>query len=236
MLEFFKSQMDSGIGTAVAVIGLIALAAKSAFNIFALYDEHWSRRYYKKLKELHAAESSDGPLRKYLDDALYLEAFRIASGLSTNKITVDYLKRVAKGGRWNRHQIKQISKFLAIRSGAPTPTFVITGWQTAGARFSLLITAFFIGLGLFFGVGVAISGAVTLSGVLAGFSVEIAFIVAAAWIGIPYSDYKVARAFEAYLEKHPEILAESEEQSSNTLASAPAGQAAAPRLPTAVVQ
>ena len=93
-----------------------------------------------------------------------------------------------------------------------------------------------MGLGTLFGGGVMIKGAGTLSGLLASFSVEIAFIVAAAWIGTPYHNYKIARAFEAYLEKHPEILAETEEQNPNTLASATAGQAAVPRLPTAVVQ
>lgn len=224
MLELLKSQMDTGIGIATAVVGLIVLTAKSAFKIFTLYDEHWSRRYYKNLKELREAEPSDGPLSKYLDDALYLEAFRIASGISTNRITVDYLKGLAKVGRWNRHQIKQISKFVVLRSDSPTPTFIITGWQAAGARFSLFITALFMGLGLLFGVGVMIKGAGTLSGLLAGFSVEIAFIVAAAWIGTPYHNYTIARAFEAYLEKHPEILADSVGQGPNTLASAPAVQ------------
>ncbi|WP_409321460.1 hypothetical protein [Pseudomonas monteilii] len=236
MLELLKSQMDTGIGIATAVVGLLALIAKSAFKIFTLYDEHWSRRYYKNLKELRAAEPSGGALSKYLDDALCLEAFRIASGVTTNRITVEYLKGLAKVGRWNRHQIKEISKFVAIRSNAPAPTFLITGWQTAGARFSLFITVLFMGLGVLFGVGVMIKGAGTLSALLAGFSVEIAFIVAAAWIGTPYHSYKIARTFEAYLEKHPEIIAESDEQSSNTLASAPAGQAAVPRHTVTVIQ
>lgn len=236
MLELLKSQMDTGIGIATAVVGLLVLIAKSAFKIFTLYDEHWSRRYHKNLKELRAAEASGGPLSNYLDDALYVEAFRIASGVSTNSLTVDYLKGLAKVGRWNRHQIKQISKFVAIRSNAQAPTFLITGWQTAGARFSLFITVLFMGLGVLFGVGVMIKGVGSLSALLAGFSVEIAFIVAAAWIGTPYHSYKIARSFEAYLEEHPEILAESEVQSSNTLASSPVCQAVVPCHIAAVIQ
>lgn len=219
MLELLKSQMDTGVGIATAAIGLVVLAVKSAAQVFVIYEQHWSRRHHKTLKELRTAESNNSQLNKYLDNALHLESFRIAGGVSANRITADYLMRLDETQVWNRHQIKQISKYIVTFPEVSKAVFRITGWQTAGARFALALTVTFMGLGLIFGVGIMVKGAGTLTGLFAGVGIELAFIAAAGWIGTPYHSYKIARSFEAYLKKHPEILAENETVPAKTQAS-----------------
>jgi len=113
--------------------------------------------------------------------------------------------RLAVTGHWNRHQLLQISKFVEAKPQAREPIFRITRWQIAGARISLLFTLLLMSMGFLMALGVTLKGPVTLSGIAAGFSIEIAFIVAAALVGTSYNTYKIARNFENHLKKHPEI-------------------------------
>lgn len=225
MLELLKSQLDTGIGIATAVIGLFVLAIRSGFQIFALYEQHWSRRHYKILTELRATESNNCQLNGFLNNALHVESFRIASGVSANRITTDYLMRLDTTRVWNRYQIKQISKYIVTFPDASKAVFRITGWQAAGARAALAYAGVFVAFGLFFGHGIIVKGANTLTGLLAGIGIEIVFLVAGGWIGSPYRSYRIARSFEAYLKKHPEILAENETATAEIQASLAVDQA-----------
>lgn len=237
MLELLKSQMDTGIGIGTAVIGIMGLAATSGFRIFALYEQHLSRRHHKTLKELHAAEASDSQLSQYLKNSLYVEGFRIASGISANRLTTDYLMRIAAVARWNRHQLKQIAKFVAITVDAREPVFRITRWQVASARFSIAFTIFLMLIGGVSGLGIMTKGTGSLADIFAGFAVEIMFVLAGLWVGTPYNSYKIARAFEDYVMQHPEVIAEKDSQTVNTTTDAAFDyDASKPRLPTVIVQ
>lgn len=205
MLELMKSQIDTGIGLATAVIGLIALAITSFFKIFSLYDKHWSRRNLKALADLRTTRIDDSSFEKYLDETIFIESFRIASGIRGNRRKVDYMLRLAAVGHWNRHQMLQISKFVETTAQAPEPVFRITRWQVAGARISLAFTILLMAMGFLIALGVMLKRPETLSGIAAGFSIEIAFIIAAALVGTSYNTYKIARNFENHLKKHPEI-------------------------------
>lgn len=234
MLELLKSQLDTGIGIATAVIGLFVLTVRSLFNILSLYDRHWSRRHHKILKELRTGEVEASDFAMYLDNAIYVEGFRIASGISANKITADYLLSLAEVGYWNRHQIKQISKFVALAPDARIPIFCITVWQTASARFSLCFSVFLMLLGGLFGFGVMTKGAGSPTSIFTGFGLEIAFVLAALWIGTPYHSYKIARAFEAYLKQQSDITTENEAQCTNTSDGPAVNRVIVRRAPTAM--
>lgn len=213
-MELLRSEIGIVVKVATAVVGLLALAITTFFKSFSLYDQHWSRRHHKVLKDLRAAETNDTPFTCYLDEEIKLESFRIASGVRANRAKADFLIRLAALGHWNRYQIKQISKFVVTTPEEPCPTFRITGWDVAGARLALLSTVVLTAMGLVLGLGVMIKGADTHYGVFAGFGVEIAFVLAAALVLSSYTTYRIALKFEAYLRENPEILHEKRDEPS----------------------
>lgn len=162
------------------------------------------------LKELRAAESNEGPFARYLDDAIYLESYRIASGVRANRRKADLLVRIAALGYWNFFQIRQIAKFVITTPEMPVPTFRITAWQVASARFSLAFGIFLMAMGGILAFSVMLKGAAlgSVCAIFAGLGVEIAFIIAAALVMSSYNTYKIARKFEEYVKGHSEILSE----------------------------
>lgn len=208
MLQEILSHLNSAAATATALVGLIMLVVVSFFKVFTLYDRRWSRRFLEKLKDLRAAEAVEGPLSRYLDDAIFLEAYRIASGIRTNRVNADLFIQIALMGRWNRYQVQQIAKYIFILPENAQPKFKITRSQTVGAFFSLGLGVFFLATGGILALGMVLQGisADSTYAVFAGFAVELAFLLFAALIMSSYNSYSIARSFERYVKGHPEVL------------------------------
>jgi hypothetical protein len=209
MLQDLLTQTNSTVAAVTAVVGVIVLTLTSFFNIVSIYERDWSRRHHKILTELRLVETSQKHFTRYLDEAIYLESFRIASGVSANKLKADFLLRLALVGHWNRWQLRQIARFVVVSHDRPTPIFRITAWDTASARLSLSFGIFFMALGAVVGFTVMMKGATT-GAFYAGMGIEVAFILVAALIMSGYNKYKVARRFKEYLKNHPEILGNEE--------------------------
>ncbi|MER2295896.1 MAG: hypothetical protein ABS956_00230 [Pseudomonas sp.] len=207
MLEVFAAQFNSGWTAVAAVIGVLCLVPTRVIQLLHLYDSHLARRQYKLLKELRAAEGSESLYAQYLDDALYLESFRIASGVRADRSKADFLIRLARTGHWNHWQIRQIARFLWVTPEQPRLTLRITAVETAGAWFARLVGFFFLIIGCISGLTIMVKGN-SLGGFLAGMGAEVMFIVGAALFSTPFNSYRTARRFQKHVETHPEILDE----------------------------
>lgn len=207
MLEEFAAQFNSGWTAVAAVVGVLCLVPTKAIQLLHLYDSHLARRQYKLLKELRAAESSETLYAQYLDDALYLESFRIASGVRADRSKADFLIRLARTGHWNHWQIRQIARFMWVPPEQPRLTLRITAVEAAGAWFARLVGFFFLIIGCISGLTIMAKGG-SFGAFLAGMGAEVMFIIGAALVSSPFNSYRAARRFQKYLEIHPEILDE----------------------------
>lgn len=207
MLQEIMSQFNS-TWTAVAAVGsVLCLVPTRAIKLLHLYDSHLGRRQYKILKELRDAESARSPYAQYLDDALYLESFRIASGIRADRTKANFLIRLARTGHWNNWQIRQIARFIQATPEQPRLTFRVTASKTVEAYFACGLGFFLMGIGCISGLALMLKGG-TFGAFLAGAGLEVMFIFLAALTMSPYNSYRAARRFQKYLELHPEILDE----------------------------
>lgn len=207
MLQEIMTQFNSNWTAVAAVASVLWLVPTRAIKLLHLYDSHLGRRQHKILKELRAAESAQSPYAQYLDDALYLESFRIASGIRADRTKADFLIRLARTGHWNNWQIRQIARFLWVTPEQPRLTLRVTAFDTAGAFFTCVLGFFLMGIGGISGLAIMLKGG-TLGSFLAGAGVEVMFIFLAALTMSPYNSYRAVRRFQKYLETHPEILDE----------------------------
>lgn len=214
MIQEVVAHFNSGWAAAAALVGMLFFLPTRAIKLIHLYDSLLARRQYKILKELRAAESSHSPYAQYLDDAIYLESFRIASGVRADRTKADFLIRLARTAHWNNWQIRQIARFLWVTPEQPRLTLCITAHETTAAWFVCVVGFLFMGVGCITGLAIMLKGG-NFSAFLAGAGVEVMFIFGAALIMSPYNSYRAARRFQQYLETHPELLKE--------LATKPAG-------------
>lgn len=205
MLEEFAAQFNSGWTAVAAVVGVLCLVPTKAIQLLHLYDSHLARRQHKLLKELRAAESSESLYAQYLDDVLYLESFRIASGVRADRTKADFLMRLARTGHWNHWQIRQIARYLWVTPEQPRLTLRITAVETAGAWSARLVGFFLMIIGSISGLMI-IAKASSFGAFLGGMGAQAMFIIGAALISSPFNSYRTARRFQKYLETYPEIL------------------------------
>lgn len=207
MLQEILTQFNTTWTAVAAVVSVLCLVPTRAIKLLHLYDSHLGRRQYRILKELRDGESAQSPYAQYLDDALYLESFRIASGIRADRTKADFLIRLARTGHWNNWQIRQIARFLWVTPEQPRLTLRVTTPETAGAYFACGLGFFLMGIGCISGLAIMLKGG-TVGAFLAGAGVEVMYIFLAALIMSPYNSYRAARRFQKYLENHPEILDE----------------------------
>lgn len=132
MLQEILAQFNTTWTAVAAVVSMLCLVPTRAIKLLHLYDSHLGRRQYRILKELRDGESAQSPYAQYLDDALYLESFRIASGIRADRTKADFLIRLARTGHWNNWQIRQIARFLWVTPEQPRLTLRVTASETAG--------------------------------------------------------------------------------------------------------
>lgn len=212
MLELFKLQVEIVAGIATGVIGLFVLVFTGFFSVFSLYQRNWSRRFHRKLVELRGSGGSQTVLADYLEEEIYLEKYRIASGVRTNRVTADALMRLAATGHWNRYQIQAIAKFIKLSPEMPAPEFKITVWQSANAFLSWMVGCFLVLVGSILAVAVLIMGVMEgeLEAVFAIFlslALMVVFTLGAAFAMSHYQSYCIYRKFGKYLEQYPEVFA-----------------------------
>lgn len=204
MFQELIAEFSNTLTSIAAIFAVICLVPSRAFKLLQLYDNHGARRHYKLLKELRTAENLGDPFANYLDEALYLESFRIASGVQANRLKADFLVRLALTGQWDRRQIRQIARYLVTRPGQSKLTLRIKSSDAIGAWLSRILGVTIVLGGSGVGLAVMLKGN-SFSAFLAGMGIQTLFIVGAVLITSPHDSYYTARRFQLFMKDHLEF-------------------------------
>lgn len=97
----------------VAIFAVLVKALKMLGTVLEFREKHFIEKRYKRLRELRS-HMSKGNLATYLDGAVELEAFRIASGIKASPRKADAISKIASLGFWHSNEIRQLSTFLVV--------------------------------------------------------------------------------------------------------------------------
>lgn len=204
VLALFSS--DGAVAAAIGVLVAVTVKSISMMNqIMEFRDKHFIEKRYKLLKELASGIPVESKVKRYLDDSVEHEIFRIVSGIRGSSLQIAALVKLDSLGYWNREQIRRVARFLVIKPEEPHPLVKITKADKFGAMLGL---AFAILLLLTGGV---ISIALTLKippfGFFIGLTVLSVMIWAGAFFAADHGAYKTALDIQKYLAEHPNTFA-----------------------------
>lgn len=144
LIQKLQAMLGGGYSVAVAVAAIFAVLFKMFGHVIRAlewHDKYFVRKRLARIRAIRPSASQNQPLADYLNEAVDLEVFRIASGINTSKAKMEYLLQLSKTGRWSREQLRSLSKFLYLEPGATVPELVITGVDRFGA-FAGCVAAF----------------------------------------------------------------------------------------------
>lgn len=153
MEEIFQqvqAATGSGYAIAAAMAGLITVLIKLLARGLDFHDRHIVRKDFDRLRMLRESAPDGAPFANYLDEAIQIESFRIASGISTSSAKMAYLLQLASMGRWDRSQLRALSSYILFPSDSVAPTIHLSRIDSFDAVFSLLGGLYFVFAGLFF--------------------------------------------------------------------------------------
>ncbi|MGF6208807.1 hypothetical protein [Pseudomonas frederiksbergensis] len=203
ILALFSS--EGAVAAAIGVLVAVVVKSISMLNqIMEFHDKHFIEKRYKLLKELTSGIPVNSKLKRYLDDSVELEAFRIVSGIRGSSLQIAALVKLDSLGYWNREQIRRVAKFLVIKPEDPCPSIKITEADKFGARFGLGMAI------LLLLAGGVISIALTIKVPPFGFFIGLAILAVMTWAGAYFAAdhgaYRTARSVQKYLIDHPDTL------------------------------
>ena len=135
VIQQLQPLLNSSYSIFVAAAATLAVLLKIASHIIKAmdwHDKHFVRKRLSRLRDIRSGATNTRLIR-YLDDATELELFRIASGVSTSRSKMEYLLELDETGRWNRMQLRSLSKFLAMQPGSETPVLSVTSLDKLSA-------------------------------------------------------------------------------------------------------
>jgi hypothetical protein len=161
VIQKLQSLLTSGYSVAAAVAATVSVLLKIMSHLLKAmdwHDKHFVRKRLSRLKDMRSGATSS-KLVRYLDDAIELEMFRIASGVSTSRSKMEYLLQLDEAGHWSRMQLQSLSKFLALQSGSKTPVFSVTFLDRLSAWASGISALFTLALGVGYLTELVLTGA-----------------------------------------------------------------------------
>jgi len=207
VISKIQALLTNGYSVAVAVAATIAVLLKILTHLTKAmdwHDEHFVRKRLSRLKEIRS-DAATPQLVRYLDGAIELEMFRIASGVSTSRAKMEYLLQLDQAGQWNRAQLRSVSKFLALQAGNEAPILLITLLDGVSAYVSA--TSAFLTLA----VGVGYLTELVLTGVpllwVLGLSLLGLAILLARYLGSDFIDYVIVKRTQEHLEHQAKATA-----------------------------
>ncbi|HBO8401376.1 TPA: hypothetical protein NJF89_000557 [Pseudomonas aeruginosa] len=147
IIQQLQALFNSGYSMVVAVAAIVTILFKILAQLFRALEWHNKylvRKRLIRLKDIRSSTSSS-QLIHYLDGAIELEIFRIASGVSTSRSKMEYLLQLGQTGFWSREQLHSLSKFLILELGSATPSLTVTlldrlgAWAGGISAFSTLV-------------------------------------------------------------------------------------------------
>jgi len=181
----------------VAVITVLFKIMKPLFNAVQFHDKHWVRKHLVHLKAVRSSASRNAELKQYLDDAIQLETFRIASGVTTSRAKMEFLLKLSRDGVWTQQQLRAVSKFLTATPGQLEPSISFTWADRVGAGLGLTSTLFILLAG----------GALLLQHMLQGGLASLALglaifsicVVIGTFFSLDYINFRVAKRVQEHL-------------------------------------
>lgn len=198
-------QVQAFFSSSYSVIAAVAAVLAVLFKIFGhlgraleLRDKHFIHKRLARLKAIRPSAANNTPLTQYLDAAIELEVFRIASGINTSRVKMEYLLQLNQLGRWSRGQLRSISKFLAVEPGDPAPQLSVTTFERVGACISGFAAGSVLLLSTIQLVRFFITGQPLLW--LLGLALFALGIIAARFLATDLLDYLIVRRATKHLE------------------------------------
>lgn len=206
-LQQIQSALSGSYGVAGVAVALLFIAAKVLTTLghaVDFHDKNFVEKRLNRLKELRANTADTRPLAGYLDNAIDLESFRLAAGISTGLAKMELLIKLTATGRWDRVQIRIISKFLALKETHPKPQVQITTFDKIAALFSLISALYFIFVGIF---TLAVSfREPSTAGFIAGLVLFLLSVGFARFLLSDFIGYKLAMHAKTYLQAQEAVL------------------------------
>lgn len=178
----------------VAIILVTVIAARLLATLgsaFDFHDRNFVSRRINRLQELRPSCREGHPLTAYIDEAIELETFRIASGVATSPAKMYFLLELAQSGQWEQNQLRALSKFIKINKYSLEPEISVDILDKFGALTGLISAT----LCVLYGAVAAIQLTIKLPpyGILIGVAIFTAFILAARLFGRDFISYRTAK-------------------------------------------
>lgn len=184
----------SSLSIITAIITICALSFKLVSHLVRAFE--WHDRYLvrKRLSELESVRNSTEKLplfTQYIDDALAVEGFRIASGITTSPKKMNFLMQLSKDGVWTNAQLRSASKYLSVAPGAKEPVLKIGFADLVGATLGLIAALGTLILGSVYFLQMVFAGKPVFW--LFGLGIFLAFLLATRLFITDFIDYKVVK-------------------------------------------
>lgn len=202
VIQQLQALSSSGYSVAVAATAILAVLFKMFtqwVRAMEWHEKHFVRKRLTRLKAIRSSAESNSLLTQYLDEAIELEAFRIASGITTSRAKMEFLLRLAQDGLWSREQIRRIAKFLTVKPGHPEPQLKILWLDRVAAYLGASAAIMTLILGLIYLFKFMLIGKPLL--LLVGLLLFILCVLAALLFATDTLSYLVATRVQRHLQR-----------------------------------
>lgn len=203
VIQQLQALFSSGYSTAVAVAAIVTILFKTVAQLFRameVHDKYFVRKRLTRLKDIRSS-ANNSQLIQYLDGAIELEIFRIASGVNTSRSKMEYLLQLEQVGRWSREQLRSLSKFLALEPGGATPSLAVTALARLGAWVGGISAFSTLALGAIYLIKLMLTGEPLMW--LLGLLLFGLTVLAGRFLAIDLIDYIIVTRALQYLEQAP---------------------------------
>ncbi|MBD9676264.1 hypothetical protein IB274_06100 [Pseudomonas sp. PDM18] len=201
-----SSQAISAIAIGVVVFLIRGLAMIG--KVFDFHDKHFVEKRHRRLQSLRESIKGEDAFARYLDQAIKLEAFRIASGVRASTLKAEALITLVTLGYWDMAQIRRIARYLHTSPEETEPKIKFDLGDKISAWYGLISggALFIIGLLLAITLWVKPSPINFLAG-----SVMLAVMTLSGLVlANDFARYRLAQRIQLYLAKHPNTFFSSE--------------------------
>ena len=195
LLGLFNSGYTVSVAVA-AIVGVLFKIGTQLFKAMGWHDRYFVRKRLTRLKAIRS-DANNSAITHYLDEAIDLEMFRIASGVNTSRSKMEYLLQLNQVGRWSPGQLRSLSKFLALDAGRDAPTLSVTLLDRLGAWVSGASALCAIALGVSNLIRCMLTGMPLIW--LLGISLFGLTLIAGRFLATDLIDYLIVRRAQQYL-------------------------------------
>ncbi|MGF0336765.1 hypothetical protein [Ectopseudomonas toyotomiensis] len=126
LLSFIDIKYVPAITTVITLVSLFPKLLAPLLSAFEAHDKHFVRKPLERLKALRSSASKHSELSEYLETSIALEAFRVASGISTSRAKMEFLLALNKDGTWTKPQLRSLARHVGFPDGSDKPAILIS--------------------------------------------------------------------------------------------------------------